>query len=57
MLSVNYISNFLNNKQCKINDKYFKSLNDFESKNIFKEDEKNNSDIIDDRSNKFDKLS
>ena len=54
MLSVNYISNFLNNKQCKIHDK---PLNTFESKNIFKEDEiKTNSDIIDDRSNKFDKL-
>jgi len=34
MLSVNYISNFLNNKQTKIGSDYFKSLNNFESKNI-----------------------
>lgn len=32
MLSVNYISNFLNNKQSKIGNEYFKNLNDFESK-------------------------
>ena len=45
MLSVNYISNFLNNKQSKIGNEYFKNLNDFESK-ILKNDQLNVSESV-----------
>jgi len=36
MLSVNYIYNFLNKKQCKIDDSYYKNLKFFESSKIIK---------------------
>lgn len=51
MLSVNYISNFLNNKQSKIGNDYLKSLNDFESKNLENRKQDDNIDL-----QKYDKL-